>query len=131
MTKAKTPPVEVLLDGPAVARAQQECRQASPRRVRVCGASEDGGVGRHDALGAAGPDDRGPLRHLLDRLAGPLGDQPLEGQGCEGTGEVVDPAVALGLAEDGDYLLGRELALVQESGGLGDIVWRAHADLEG
>ena len=99
---------------PRLVGGRRPCR----RRVR----REDGRVRRDDPVGAAGPDDRdlldlvhrpgaACLEHLAERA---VGDDP---------GVVVDAAVALGLADDGDHPVGLDQALVDqvgEAGGVGD-----------
>jgi hypothetical protein len=89
-------------------------------------------VGADDAVGAAGPHDR----HLLDLLGrGALLDEDLaERPVGDDAGVVVDAAVALGLADDGDDAAGFHDAVVDELGELGgvrDAVDRDLADLNG
>jgi hypothetical protein len=89
-------------------------------------------VGADHTVGAAGPDDR----DLLDLVRGrALGDQHLAERAVgDDAGVVVDPAVPLGLADDGHDAVGLHHAVVDELGqlgGVGDAVDRDLADLNG
>ena len=132
-----------LADHPGVADLLGQDRLAhrepdrQPRLVGLLGlvgwhGGEDRRVRADDPVGAAGPHDR----HLLDLVGrSPLGDQHLaEGAVGDDPGVVVDAAVALGLADDGDHAAGVHHAVVDELGqlaGVGHAVDRDLADLDG
>ena len=71
---------------------------------------------RQPALGAAGHDDGDALLDLGGGQLQALGQQQLQRQGRIAAGEVVDAAIALGLADDGDDGRGIDLAAVDGGG---------------
>ena len=78
-------------------------------RTGLAVAREHGGVRRDHAVAAAGPDHRNLADLVLAALA-VLEQHLAESLIGEDAGEVVDAAVAFGLADDGDDLIGGELA---------------------
>jgi hypothetical protein len=93
---------------------------------------EDRGVRADDAVRAAGPHD-GDLLDLLERPRALLHQHLAERAVGDDPRVVVDPAVALGLADDGDDAVGLDDAFVDELGQLGrvaHVVQRDLADLD-
>src|SRR3989449_4487344 len=68
--------------------------------------------------------------HILELPARALGNEHLEGQRRQRACEVVDAAVALGLAEDGHHVLCSEGARVEQPSGLADVIRGSHPHLE-
>src|SRR5207302_4698055 len=67
-------------------------------------------------------DELDALLHLGRRRPEAGGEERGVGRRCEAAGEVVDAAVAFGLAEDGDDVGGVDLAGVQHRREAGDVV---------
>ena len=74
-------------------------------RAGLVVAGKDRRMRRDDAVAAAGPDHRN-LRDLLLRAAAVLAQHRAKRLIGEDAGEIVDAAIALGLADDGDDLVG-------------------------
>ena len=97
---------------PAGARRSSRCRS----RAATLSAGpvlslrgEDGGVRRDHAVAAARPHHR-DLRDVGLAAPAVLHQDAAERLVGENAGEIVDAAIAFGLADDGDDLIGRELA---------------------
>jgi hypothetical protein len=86
-------------------------------------AAEHQQMRRQPALGPAGHHDGDPLLDLGERAPGAVGQQQLQRQGGIAAGEVVDAAVALGLADDGDDGRGIDLAPIDRHGERRGVLW--------
>jgi len=105
------------LFGPEGTRQADADRQSrGGRRRHPLLAAEHQEMRRQPAFGATRHHDRDPLLDLGERAADPLGQQQLQREGGVTPGEVVDAAVALGLAHDGDDRRGIDLAPVDRRG---------------
>ena len=99
--------------------ARQADADGEPRPGRRGGrrlAAEHQQMRRQPAFGAARHDDGDALLDLGHRAFQALGQQQLQRQGGVAAGEIVDAAIALGLADDGDDGRGIDLAAVDGGG---------------
>ena len=90
------------------------------RRAGLAVAGKNRRVRRDHAVAAAGPHHR-DLRHRLLGTAAELDERAAKRLVGEDPGKVVDAAIAFGLADDRDHLVGAELPLADrglEAGGI-------------